>query len=160
MKSELLEIVNGTLLGDGYIKFDTYGNKKYYSFKLTAKDINFLKWVKKKFEKYKLNCWITYDSKSSDVHSLYFYINSAKYFREELLSLRNKWYKEIKGKTIKAVPRDLELTPTTLLFWYLGDGSLIRRRNDETRVPHITFATNGFLKKDVEFLKKKLKEIG
>jgi hypothetical protein len=101
MKNELLEIVNGALLGDGCIKFDAYVNKKYYSFKLTAKDINFLKWVKKKFEKYKLNCWITYDSKISNVYSLYFYINSAKYFREELLNLRDKWYKKNKRKNYK-----------------------------------------------------------
>jgi len=78
-----------------------------------------------------------------------FYINARPY--RELLHLRDKWYKEKKGKTIKVVPRDLELTSTTLLFWYLGDGSLIRRRNDETRVPHIAFATNGFSKKDVKF---------
>ncbi len=53
---------------------------------------------------------------------LSFYITARPY--KGLLSLRDKWYKEIKRKTIKVVPRDLNLTPTTLLFWYLGGWKL------------------------------------
>ncbi len=41
----------------------------------------------------------------------------------------------INGKTIKTIPNNLEITPTSLLFWYLGDGSLVRRKRDENRVP-------------------------
>jgi len=57
------------------------------------------------------------------------------------------------------VPRDLKLTSTTLLFWYLGDGSLIRRKNDPNRVPFIVLATNNFSKKYIDFLIRKLKEL-
>ncbi|HDJ96778.1 MAG TPA: helix-turn-helix domain-containing protein, partial [Candidatus Aenigmarchaeota archaeon] len=47
----------------------------------------------------------------------------------------------------------------TLLFWYLGDGSLVRRRNDPTRVPYVVLATNNFLKEDIDLLIQKLKEL-
>ena len=152
---KLLEIINGTLLGDASIECK---EGKYYYYSLVSKSKEFLEWVKKFFLKYGIKPYILLNNYTSKVYMLGFYINAGPY--KELLHLRDKWYKEIKGKTVKVVPRDLELTPTTLLFWYLGDGSLIRRRNDETRVPHIAFATNGFSKKDVKFLREKLKEIG
>jgi len=154
---KVLEIVNGCLLGDGNIKEDKYKNKRYFTFKLTAKDRNLLEWVEKKLNSLGIdNTWITEDRKK--VFNLNFYLN--KYKIPELLNLRDKWYQKENGKTIKVVPRDLKLTPTTLFFWYLGDGSLIRRRNDKTRVPYIVLATNSFRKEDVEFLREKLKELG
>jgi DNA-binding XRE family transcriptional regulator len=157
----LLDIIKGSLLSDASVKLDTYKNSKYFTFRLTAKDKNYLEWVRRIFNRFKIHCWITHDNKVSNVHSLCFYINtSPRHFSQELLNLRDKWYKKINGKTIKTVPRDLKLTPTTLLFWYLGDGSLIRRKNDDTRVPPVVFATNSFLKADVEFLCEKLKELG
>jgi hypothetical protein len=41
--NELLETINGTLLGDACIKFDNYNYSKYFVYKLTAKDRNFVK---------------------------------------------------------------------------------------------------------------------
>jgi DNA-binding XRE family transcriptional regulator len=152
---KLLDIINGTLLSDASIRV---WKNKYYYYSLNAKDKTFLEWVKKIFEQFKIPTYIVVNNKVSNVFSLGFYINARHYL--ELLFLRDKWYKKVNGKTVKTVPRDLKLTPTTLLFWYLGDGSLIRRKNDDTRVPPIVFATNSFLKADVEFLCEKLKELG
>jgi len=155
---KILEIINGCLLGDGCIKEDRYKDRRYFAFKLTAKDRNLLEWVASKLKSLGVdNVWITKE-KRNNVYNLNFYLN--KYSIPELLNLRDKWYQKENGKTIKVVPKDLKLTPTTLFFWYLGDGSLIRRRNDKTRVPHIVLATNSFRKEDVEFLKEKLKELG
>jgi hypothetical protein len=67
------------------------------------------------------------------------------------MSLRKKWYRKVNGKILKVIPRDLKLTPTTLLFWYLGDGSLVRRKNDKNRVPFIVLATNNFFKRRYQF---------
>jgi len=156
---ELLELINGTLLGDACIKFDNYKYKKYFCYKLTSKDRKFIEWFKVLFQKFNIACWITPDNKVANTFALYFYINSCPYSKE-LLSLRNKWYKKINGKTIKVVPRDLKLTPTTLLFWYLGDGSLIRRKKNLSRIPFIVLATNNFLEEDIEFLIKKLQKFG
>ena len=158
---KLLEIINGTLLGDASIKFDNFNykkyNKKYFSYKVVAKDRKFLEWIEMLFKKFKIyNCWISRDNnKNSAIFALWFYIN--KY--PEFLSLRDKWYKKVNNKTIKNVPRDLELTSTVMLHWYLGDGCLIRRKNDQNRVPCIVLATNTFSKEDIDFLIQKLKEL-
>jgi len=159
---KLLEIINGTLLGDSSIKFDNFNykkyNKKYFSYKIVAKDRKFLEWIEMLFKKFKIhNCWISRDNnKNSAIFALWFYIN--KY--PEFLSLREKWYIERLNKHAqKIIPRDLELTPTVLLHWYLGDGSLIRRKNDKNIVPFIVLATNTFSKEDINFLIQKLKEL-
>jgi DNA-binding XRE family transcriptional regulator len=152
---ELFEVINGTLLGDATVTVD---KGKYYSYSLTAKSKEFLEWVAKIFSSFGIPTYITLSNKITNVYSLGFYINARGI--SELIKLREKWYTKINGKTVKIVPRDLELTPTTLLFWYLGDGSLVRRRNDENRVPHISLATNSFSREDVEFLQEKLKKLG
>ena len=63
--------------------------------------------------------------------------------------LRVKWYPKRK----KIIPEDLILTSKTCLHWYLGDGCLHKKECS------ITLHTNGFAKKDVNFLIKKLKKI-
>jgi DNA-binding XRE family transcriptional regulator len=152
---ELFEVINGTLLGDASIGVHL---NKYYHYSLTSKSKEFLEWASKIFSSFGIPTYITLNNKITNVYSLGFYINTRNI--DELMKLREKWYTKVNGKTIKIVPKDLELTPTTLLFWYLGDGSLVRRRNDNIHVPTIVLATNGFLKEDVEFLQKKLKELG
>lgn len=52
----------------------------------------------------------------------------------------------------KVVPRDIELTPLACMYWFVGDGSSVPSR--------ISFATNGFLMRDIEFLRDKLIELG
>ncbi len=149
---ELNAIIDGNLLGDASIRSDKI---KYFTFQLVSKDIGFLEWHRRMFKSYNIRCWISKNNPS--MYALGFYINSCPY--QELLQLREKWYTKINGKTQKLVPRDLELTPTTLLFWYLGDGCLVRRKNDKTRVPFIVLATNCFIEEDIYFLISKLKEL-
>jgi hypothetical protein len=153
----LFEIINGSLLGDACVQFDNYKYRKYFSYKITAIDKNFLEWLKVIFQQYSIKCWISKENKISNTFALYFYINSCPY--PELLQFRNKWYKQINGRTTKIIPKNLGISPMVLLYWYLGDGSLIRRKNDENRVPYIVLATNCFSKEDIDFLVKKLKEL-
>lgn len=157
MGSNFKQLLDGLLLGDGTIKFDNYKYKKYFSFKVTSKDKNFLEWIDKQFKNFKIiNSWISEDMRNN-THSLYFYINSCPY--PELIKLRSRWYVEREGmNALKIIPKDLELTPMVILHWYLGDGSLNRHKNDN-RVPAIVLATNCFLEKDIDFLILKLKEL-
>jgi hypothetical protein len=147
MDQKTLEIINGTLLGDGCIFVD---RGKYFRYKITAKDENLLLWISKQLKLE--NHYICFD-KNNDTKALVF--SSRPFFK----FLRQKWYIQENGKTRKIVPKDLELTPTTLLFWYLGDGSLIRRKKKDSRVPPIVLATCCFSKEDVDFLIKKLAEL-
>jgi len=145
---EFRDILNGTLLGDGCIFLDRH---KYSRYKLTAKDKNFLKWIESKFIVFNMKCYFGFNK-----------INQTNFLYGSTSSLFNKlrleWYKN-QGKPVKIVPKNLELSPTVLLYWYLGDGSLIRRKNDSCRVPYIVLATNAFSKEDIEFLIQKLKKL-
>ncbi|MDI6807046.1 MAG: helix-turn-helix domain-containing protein [Candidatus Aenigmarchaeota archaeon] len=152
---KLLELINGTVLGDASIRVD---KNKYCYYSLNAKDKNFLKWIKRLFENFNIPTYITLNNATSKVFALGFYINARQ--KIKLLSLRRRWYKKENGKTQKIVPKDLELTPMTLLFWFLGDGTLIRRKNDPNRVPFVVLATNTFSKEDIDSLIQKLKELG
>jgi hypothetical protein len=152
------DFLNGNLLGDSNIRLwkSKYGN--YYYYKQTAKDKIFLEWQKKSLDKSNFHSYILVDNKTTGCFALGFYINNCPY--PDLMHLREKWYVERKGEHAqKIVPQDLRLTPTVLLHWYLGDGSLPRRRNDKNRIPAIVLATNTFTKDDIEFLICKLKEL-
>jgi DNA-binding transcriptional regulator YiaG len=149
---ELNSIINGNLLGDGNVRSQ---NNKYFSYKVTSRDEKFAKWLKNLFNNFGIKSWISKDNEN--LFSAWFYINTCPY--PKFLSLRNLWYKKLNGKTQKIIPRDLQLNSTVLLHWYLGDGSLIRRKNDSDRVPFIVLATNAFSKEDVNFLIQKLKEL-
>lgn len=151
---KLSELINGTLLGDASIRI--YKNRYYY-YSLNAKDKNFLEWNRRSFKKFYIPTYISLNNAISKVFTLGFYINARQNI--ELSSLRGKWYRKHNGKTVKVVPKNLEITPTTLLFWYLGDGCLVRRKNDENRVPTIVMATNCFSKEDIALLIEKLKEL-
>jgi len=59
----------------------------------------------------------------------------------------------------KLVPKTLSLSPVLVRQWYLGDGSL-NRRKDKKENPTITFATNSFTEGDVDFLVSKFISIG
>ena len=146
------EVVCGNLLGDGSIRSQ---DNKYFSFKVVAKDEKFIEWLKRLFTKFNIRCWVSQDNQN--IFAIWFYINTCPY--PEFLSLRQKWYKQVNGKFMKTIPKDFQISSDTLFFWYLGDGSLIRRKNDSSRVPFIVLATNTFSKEDVNFLIQKLKEI-
>lgn len=149
---EMIELIYGSLLGDASIRSD---KGRYFTYQIVGKDKNFLEWFKRLFERFGIRCWIS--KNKSELFLLGFYINSCPF--PQLVSLRKKWYKQENGKTIKIIPRGLKVTPTSLLFWYLGDGSLIRRKHDSTRVPFIVLATNTFSKEDIDFLILKLEEV-
>lgn len=151
---KLSELINGTLLGDATVRVD---KNKYYYYSLNAKDKNFLKWFGKLFLKFNIPTYIVLNNAISKVFALGFYINARQ--DSNLSALRNKWYTKQNGKTQKSIPKDLELTPMTLLHWYLGDGCLVRRKEDENRIPTIVLATNCFSKEDISFLIQKLKEL-
>ncbi len=154
MNENLEEIINGSLLGDATVGV-TLG--KYFTYAHTAKDYNYLKWQADFLESFDVKHYITADNKKNGTHRLGIYINATK--NEFLNSLHSKWYMPKDGRNFKIAPSDLQLTPTVLLHWYLGDGCLVRQKSSN-RIPRIVFATNNFTKEDVDFLIEKLKSLG
>jgi DNA-binding XRE family transcriptional regulator len=153
MHEALEDIIHGTLLGDACISI-TSG--KYFNYKHIAKDKNYLEWQSRILKRFGINGFIGMDNKDLRTYRLGFYINSRKI--EFLDSLHSKWYKRLNGRNFKKIPRDIKITPTTLLHWYLGDGCLVRA--NENRIPRVVLATNSFSKDDIELLTVKIKGLG
>ena len=150
-----LAIIEGSLLGDGCIS----QNGIYTQF---AKDKKFLEWLAKVFSEIGLCCNVVpvrsrTSFSSSNAYELYSHTCPA------LLLLRRKWYKRNEEKIVKRIPKDIKISGTTLLYWYLGDGNFQRSRRKEVQKrgrPYIRLYTNDFLREDVELLIEKLKQIG
>ncbi|KXB06655.1 hypothetical protein AKJ51_03270 [candidate division MSBL1 archaeon SCGC-AAA382A20] len=152
-----IELLEGTLLGDASIQKQETPHGDYFYYKLTAKDEKLLEHYRKLFGKYGIkNTYIVQDNKSQGTFSLGFYMNK----HSKLPGLKQKWYKERNGKTLKVVPENLKLTSTVLLHWHLGDGSVPRRKEKNNMVPPVVLAANCFSEEGVELLIRKLKELG
>ena len=153
LDSEGLNIIKGGLLGDGCVT-------KYGTYQQEAKDKKYLEWLGGLLNKNGINCKvISIKHKNSYSKSKTFYClytHSCPAFFE----LRKRWYiKNNKGKEIKGIPTDIELTPITLLHWYLGDGNFKRddRELPKGSRPSLRLYVNDFLREDIGLLLGKLK---
>lgn len=134
----LLEILDGELLGDGYIpKPHTHSALFGY---MTPRQ-SYLQWLSTLLASHGLNGRIYGPKKMPSSQPSYQY--ASKWF-PELFDLRQRWY----PNGIKCVPRDIVLTPTVCRHWYLGDGSM----HQPPQPPYIMLCTHGFIYEDVEFL--------
>ena len=88
-----------------------------------------------------------------EMNNRQFFSYQSRYYCD-LLDVRNKWYNSDRKKI---VPRDIILTPSTVMNWYLGDGSLKAKKRVR---PNITLSTYGFTKDCVKFLVLQLRRIG
>jgi len=155
LNKNLLNIIEGGLLGDGCVS--TNGN-----YLQEAKDRKYLEWLGKLLDKdgvkYKIVATRSKSSYSKSKKSFYrLYTHCCPAF----LEFRRKWYiSSNQGKRIKRVPKDIKLSSITLLHWYLGDGNFKRDNRELPRGgrPCVRLFTNGFLREDVEFLLRRLKE--
>jgi len=150
----LMDIINGGLLGDWSV---CLSSKSAGTLQTASKYLSFIEWASSILE----NNGIT-STPSGIYHSIvvldggygpydsYHYASKAY---QELLSVRKLWYPN--GK--KIIPENLELNPTSALWWYIGDGCLYCRKN---RSPSIILYTNGFVKEDVLRLMEMLKAMG
>ncbi len=167
--SKAIEFVEGELLGDGHLEARSKYSARYEH---PSKHKEYLEWLSKQFDNFgikqsgKINGGKFFNKKGK-IYYRYSY-NSLSY--SELLPLWQKWYristpedsKQWKRiyKFIKIVPRDIELTPLVCRQWYIGDGSLQHNNRSKNRKDSIALSTDGFSIVDVEFLVKKLNQIG
>lgn len=156
-----MEIINGSLLGDGWIhnnfvdpmckfclqqsKLDKDGiDKKTYILWFTSEFIELgitLRLKKKKG---------TGLANPNKIYENYLLTTRSHLFWTEL---EKKWYIPIEHKYFKRkkiIPKDLILTPLTLCVWMMEDGS------NHTKDGNITLETQGFYEEDIEFLIERL----
>lgn len=130
---EQQEIINGMLLGDGHIEL-----KKRYISAALGYACNYSSILESIREN--LPC-LRFNPKLVKTQTGY-RLMSQSYMT--FTRMREKWYPN--GQ--KIVPRDIELTPTTCYWWYLGDGS---SANNSLKLYPLSFSLD-----DVEFLASKM----
>lgn len=141
INKELIEVIMGTLLGDACLILQTDNfhrlslchsdkQKEYIDFKRNLLNSIFLQQLCNKYiRKDGKVQWHCHSISHSDLTNLYglFYRNKKKFITRKLLNL---------------------LTPSSLLFWYLDDGSMIKASGNS-----IVFCTDSFSLSEVKAIK-------
>jgi hypothetical protein len=153
LNDEQDQILNGHMLGDGYLSNGKKYKNSCFALKRKEEDYQYLLWSYNYFQELmtdkgiKKTCNLTGFGSFPQVS---FFTRKLPIFTEYY----NKWYPE--GK--KIVPKDLVLTPLTIAVWLADDGYIhIKRKNGRFSLC-IGFCTQGFNEDDIIFLRDKLRE--
>ncbi len=142
----LVEFIEGELLGDGSVCKNGTKNMAMYSH--ASKYFEYVCWLDRIFASEGL-------IRSGEIGEYTHKENGATYYSYksiaclELRTLYDRWY----NSGSKQVPDDIQLTPTILRQWFIGDGSI---KKDGT---HVRFAVDGFSSESVETLRNEFKKI-
>lgn len=152
----MIEWIDGFLLGDGGIRFtnkyivENNGEYPYSRFHIGSIHKEWAEYGISKFTPYH----IRETQKADDIcerrpNPLY----SCKTLGHNDIKVQaERWYPPPKFK--KIVPKDVRITPTSVMLWYLGDGTLINHHN-------LSLATCGFSEDEINnILIAKLEDLG
>jgi hypothetical protein len=164
LSKKLLEIIEGNLLGDGSLTIQKNTAKPHLIprsalYAHDTKSLAQIEWLKEILKENGLPigdyvhhseaCQRTIKS-GPNIGSIVNYKEKHGFkstAQPSLKELREKWY-----QPDKIIPKDLKLTPTMLLHWYIGDGTLVNNPyGHSTRL-----YTYGFTYDDCYYLKKRL----
>jgi len=141
-----MEIINGLMLGDACMRRGK-----------TSVSMPYLTHVSKHKE------YSNHLSKTlfSDLSRVFVHSNNAFSVRSlssnRLNDVYNKWYRD----NVKIIPSDLIVTPKTLLYWFMDDGSSYQRRNEsKTKQVYVTLCSESFSLFENEFLIKQINKLG
>jgi hypothetical protein len=153
---KVLEVIDGEMLGDGSLAMSeknarfTYGtiNREWTDYLREALSEIEMSIVRTQPE----TRTVDEDGKVSHRQEKYVWETLV---HTGLTEQRKRWYPD--GK--KIVPRDLVLTPTVLLHWYIGDGS-VKKPGPKSEKQEIFLHSNCFNDNDIDFLIEKLAGLG
>ena len=133
MTEQMLEAVDGFLLGDGGIK----PTKTCAAFSCSVQYEEFCNYLMSFFECYQptVKPYTVKDKRIKSGETKGF-LGRTKY-HPDIWKQYQRWYPS--GQ--KRVPQDVRLTPLSMLLWYLGDGSLRIRSN---QIGEVTICTDSF----------------
>ena len=154
LTEEILENIDGFLLGDGNIDRNRGGKIEYGGsrFKIGTSEQEWAKFSLAKFALY-------HPSEPKFIPPYERNPNGQWYAQTlthpDIVAQAKRWYPD--GK--KHVPFDVRLTPTSLMLWYLGDGSFCD--HGKSNGSSLRFATCNFLPEENEtILMPKLEALG
>lgn len=169
LRGRVLEFLNGLLLGDGHLNQHKWSSAYCES----SKSKGYLKCLSEELENFGIEQCGRIKRQEKDMHfpnnkichTIAFHYNSQCYI--ELKDLWRKWYRPATEeerkvwpwrKFVKIIPLDLELTPLTCLYWFLGDGHLDIALNGKAF--GITLCSQCFEVTEVDFLMALLGSLG
>ncbi len=152
---ELIEWIDGFLLGDGGIEIQNRENYRGSRFAIGSSSEQWTTYAISRFKMYgecKVKKWGKIDKK----HPNYLWYTKTL-THPDIVHQAERWYT---GENLKkVVPPDVRITPISLLLWYLGDGSLTYVKDCNTYV--VRFATCAFSVGEVEnILMPKIRSLG
>lgn len=146
---EMVELVDGLLLGDG-----TIGKDGRMSLGQTISHLDWVTQVHGHFQRLGLLATLNRPTKGGVAD-----FGGKVYHRSPSVTVRTRGYDFLREQRlrwypngVKRVPQDVRLTPLAISQWYFGDGTV---GGGGYRV---TFCTDGFITEDVEFLRQKLRD--
>jgi len=146
------EYIDGFLLGDGGVGIDRRMKSKKARYRCSLEYREFCKYLIGFFKG-------TVSKYNSIKMKQGFFFEGSTLYSEEAYKQYIRWYPKNKtGKRLKQIPNDVEITPISVMMWYLGDGSLVKPEDNSTVM--LRLSTDGFLKEGVLLLAKKLNDIG
>lgn len=149
LSNELSDLLEGELLGDGFIGMYSSCSARYAH---SSKHEEYLIWLSKTFAGLGLEQVGKINKRWHKKSKTFGYHYTTRYY-PELVPLRQRFYPE--GE--KIVPKDLILTPIMARQWYIGDGRL---SVSAERCSQISFSTCAFDKASIDYLLKELRDKG
>jgi hypothetical protein len=151
----ILEWVDGFLLGDGGISFNNRSNFMGSRFQIGSSEQEWSRYAMSKFNSY--GAAEPHERGKIDEKHPNKIWHSQTLTHPDIITQARRWYSGENWK--KVIPPDVRITPTSILLWYLGDGSLTYIEESNTYV--VRFATCAFSVEDVEnILMPKLTRLG
>jgi len=142
MNSQKLQnIIDGCLLGDAHIERREEGYNGIFSYCTSCREhCEFVHQYFKEFcteKSQEIKRREVFDKRTEKTYVQYC-------FKTKSLPIFTETHKRFYVDRVKIVPKDIEYSPETLLFWYIGDGEL------ESNSGYVKLHTNSFTFQEVE----------
>lgn len=151
LTDKLRDILTGLVLGDG-----TLGSTKGVYYQQDDSYKEYILWLSELLSNHGLKQAGEINMRmgeKKDGGKWVAYHYCSKYYRE-LIPLK-KW---LYPNNTKSIPKDLEISPSIMLFWFVGDGSYYYENSGDRWVCRIVSST--FKKEKLELVLEQLQDIG
>jgi len=153
MTEDIIEFIDGFLLGDGSLHSSKRSPIQSARMTCGLEHEEFCRYFMSFVDCYQ-PCVTQY--KCNSMKSGFVWTGRTK-FHPDLYKQWIRWYpKRDDSKRKKQIPKDVRITPTSVMLWFLGDGTLSQQ--NDTAV--VKLSTDGFYPEGVEFLTEKLRDKG
>jgi len=153
MSDSCQQIMDGIVLGDGYIQVIKGRNTGRLVLNQTRKHAQWLMEIQDTFEKNGIDSKL-YEYKTKLDGNFFLGTRLETGFYINLKRERDRWYQGVE----KNIPGDISLSPVMLAHWYMGDGCLESKKKAGKTYYRIRIYTNSFEMGNVKLFLSKLKE--